>query len=261
MTLSPAAVSRPAVNYWIVAAVVVVPTFMEILDTTIANVALRYIAGRPVRRADRRRLGHHQLPGRQRHRPADHRLAVGAPRPPQLLSFVDRRLYPRLGTVRPGHQPVADDPLPGDPGAGRRRAPAVQPGSSAGRLPVREAGHGHDAVRGRRHHRPHRRPDVGRLALRQLRLALDLSRQRPDWALFPGCRVCRCRGSRLPQGGAGRAGPPATELRLHRPGAVGADDVLLGNHAQQGTGMGLAGRPVRAGADAADHCSCWGWGS
>ena len=44
-TLSPAVVSRPAVNYWVVAAVVVVPTFMEILDTTIANVALRYIAG------------------------------------------------------------------------------------------------------------------------------------------------------------------------------------------------------------------------
>src|ERR1700678_4118350 len=37
--------SRPAINPWIVAAVVVVPTFMEVLDTTIANVALRYIAG------------------------------------------------------------------------------------------------------------------------------------------------------------------------------------------------------------------------
>jgi MFS transporter, DHA2 family, multidrug resistance protein len=45
LALNPAAVSRPAVNYWIVAGVVVVPTFMEILDTTIANVALRYIAG------------------------------------------------------------------------------------------------------------------------------------------------------------------------------------------------------------------------
>src|SRR5271165_730688 len=45
MTLSPAAFSRPAVNYWVVAGVVVVPTFMEILDTTVANVALRYIAG------------------------------------------------------------------------------------------------------------------------------------------------------------------------------------------------------------------------
>src|SRR5215467_10670252 len=45
MALRPVAVSRPAVNYWIVACVVVVPTFMEILDTTITNVALRYIAG------------------------------------------------------------------------------------------------------------------------------------------------------------------------------------------------------------------------
>src|SRR6202161_4462481 len=36
---------RAAVNPWIVAAVVVVPTFMEVLDTTIAVVALRYIAG------------------------------------------------------------------------------------------------------------------------------------------------------------------------------------------------------------------------
>jgi MFS transporter, DHA2 family, multidrug resistance protein len=34
-----------AVNPWLVAAAVVVPTFMEVLDTTIAVVALRYIAG------------------------------------------------------------------------------------------------------------------------------------------------------------------------------------------------------------------------
>src|ERR1700680_3770656 len=36
---------RRAFNPWIVALAVVVPTFMEVLDTTIANVALRYIAG------------------------------------------------------------------------------------------------------------------------------------------------------------------------------------------------------------------------
>ena len=36
---------RRSINHWVVALVVVVPTFMEILDTTIANVALRYIAG------------------------------------------------------------------------------------------------------------------------------------------------------------------------------------------------------------------------
>jgi len=42
--LSPAR-SRAAGNPWLVAAVVVVPTFMEVLDTTIAVVALRYITG------------------------------------------------------------------------------------------------------------------------------------------------------------------------------------------------------------------------
>src|ERR1700756_4520813 len=44
-TILAPALSRRAVNPWVVAAAVVVPTFMEVLDTTIANVALRYIAG------------------------------------------------------------------------------------------------------------------------------------------------------------------------------------------------------------------------
>ena len=41
----PAAAVPRAVNPWIVAVAVVIPTFMEVLDTTIANVALRHIAG------------------------------------------------------------------------------------------------------------------------------------------------------------------------------------------------------------------------
>jgi MFS transporter, DHA2 family, multidrug resistance protein len=51
--MSGAAASSTALNFrsatatipWVVAAVVVVPTFMEVIDTTIAVVALRYIAG------------------------------------------------------------------------------------------------------------------------------------------------------------------------------------------------------------------------
>src|SRR6201991_1809049 len=45
VAISFATPARPAINPWVVAAAVVVPTFMEVLDTTIANVALRYIAG------------------------------------------------------------------------------------------------------------------------------------------------------------------------------------------------------------------------
>jgi MFS transporter, DHA2 family, multidrug resistance protein len=43
---APVATAQPrAINPWIIAFAVVVPTFMEVLDTTIANVALRYMAG------------------------------------------------------------------------------------------------------------------------------------------------------------------------------------------------------------------------
>jgi DHA2 family multidrug resistance protein len=45
MALSPGLVHRRAINPWLIALAVVIPTFMEVLDTTIANVALRYIAG------------------------------------------------------------------------------------------------------------------------------------------------------------------------------------------------------------------------
>ena len=47
MTEAALSLPRPqsVMNPWVVAAAVVVPTFMEVLDTTIAVVALRYIVG------------------------------------------------------------------------------------------------------------------------------------------------------------------------------------------------------------------------
>src|SRR5216683_4329106 len=42
---SPATPAKPQVNPWIVAAVVSLAAFMEVLDTSIANVALPYMAG------------------------------------------------------------------------------------------------------------------------------------------------------------------------------------------------------------------------
>src|SRR5690348_5361731 len=52
MSAQSAAISAPSAptsarvyNPWFIALAVVVPTFMEVLDTTIANVALRYMAG------------------------------------------------------------------------------------------------------------------------------------------------------------------------------------------------------------------------
>ena len=45
MTAPVAPARTRMINPWIIAFAVVIPTFMEVLDTTIANVALRYIAG------------------------------------------------------------------------------------------------------------------------------------------------------------------------------------------------------------------------
>src|SRR5262249_55326398 len=52
MSAQPPAITAPLApassrgyNPWFIALAVVVPTFMEVLDTTIANVALRYMAG------------------------------------------------------------------------------------------------------------------------------------------------------------------------------------------------------------------------
>ncbi len=47
MSAGPMAIGIPrrTISPWLVAVAVVIPTFMEVLDTTIANVALRYIAG------------------------------------------------------------------------------------------------------------------------------------------------------------------------------------------------------------------------
>jgi DHA2 family multidrug resistance protein len=42
---APAAASGAAANPWLIAVVVALASFMEVLDTTIANVALPYIAG------------------------------------------------------------------------------------------------------------------------------------------------------------------------------------------------------------------------
>jgi len=45
MTMSPPAVWKPHHNPWAIALTVTLATFMEVLDTSIANVALPHIAG------------------------------------------------------------------------------------------------------------------------------------------------------------------------------------------------------------------------
>ena len=96
--LSPSRASAAA-NPWLVAAVVVVPTFMEVLDTTIAVVALRYIAGGLSATVDDGEWVLTELPCCQRHHPADHRVVKRASWSPQLLPHLDCSFYSQFRIV------------------------------------------------------------------------------------------------------------------------------------------------------------------
>ena len=126
---------RPAANPWVVAAVVVVPTFMEVLDTTIAVVALRYIAGGLSATVDD---GEWVITSY---------LAANAiilPITGWLIAHVGRRNYFLLSiavfTLASGLCGMATssrptDPVPRASGSCRRWSSAVEPGRAAGRFP------------------------------------------------------------------------------------------------------------------------------
>ncbi len=127
MTDAALAPVRPhaAGSPWFLAATVVVPTFMEVLDTTIAVVALRYIAGGLSATVDD---GEWVLTSY---------LAANAiilPITGWLSAHLGRRNYFLLSiavftlsfrAVRDGQQPQSADPVPRDPGPGGRRSAAL----------------------------------------------------------------------------------------------------------------------------------------
>ncbi len=71
---APPSQVKPRYNPWAIALTVTLATFMEVLDTSIANVSLPHIAG-AVGQRRREHLGAHLLPCRQRDRAADQRVA------------------------------------------------------------------------------------------------------------------------------------------------------------------------------------------
>jgi MFS transporter, DHA2 family, multidrug resistance protein len=101
MTDAAVSPSRPsaAANPWLVAAVVVVPTFMEVLDTTIAVVALRYIAGGLSATVDD---GEWVLTSYLAANAIILPITERASRSPQLLPHIDRYFYAQFCIVRNG---------------------------------------------------------------------------------------------------------------------------------------------------------------
>ena len=167
-------------NPWLVAVVISIATFMQVLDTSIANVALQYIAGQPGRERRREHLGAHELSRRQRSHPADQRLAVGRDRPQALLHGLRRRVHGELGAVRARAQSADADLLPRASGHRRRGHGAERAGDARRHFSREQAPDRIRALRGRRAGGTDRRSDARRLAHRQSVLALDFPHQRPD---------------------------------------------------------------------------------
>ena len=195
LALSP---SRPRadVNPWLVAAVVIIPTFMEVLDTTIAVVALRYIAGGLSATVDD---GEWVITSY---------LAANAiilPISGWLSARLGRRNYFLLSiavfTLASGLCGMATSlgqliffrVLQGLAGGG------LQPSSQGVLLdafPVREARHCDDAVRPGGAVGAGRRSDPRRLDHRQLFVAMGVLHQRAGWPRGAWCVLCPAARSR-----------------------------------------------------------------
>src|ERR1700682_6303433 len=86
---------KPKFNPWLIAVVVSLAAFMEILDTSIANVALPHLAGdlRESRDDGRMHLGSDFLPRVQRHYPSHQRMACKPLRPKTLFPGVHLHVH------------------------------------------------------------------------------------------------------------------------------------------------------------------------
>ncbi len=247
----PRAVSRPAINPWFVAAAVVVPTFMEVLDTTIANVALRYIAGGlSASNVDSEWVLTSYLAAN----------ATILPISGWISAHLGRRNYFLLSiavfTIASGlcgmatslGQLILFRVIQGLAGGG------LQPSSQGVLLdsfPPEKQGDGHDDVRRRGLAR--RRSSARRWAAisRSPTTGAGSSTSTSRWAPSASWRLTSWSMTLI------TSRRERAELRrqplnfdYHRPGAARPDHVVLGSHAQQGAGVGLVQRPVLAGADA-----------
>ena len=175
---------------------------MQALDTTIANVALPHMQGIAVGDPGPDHLGADLLHRRRRDHDAADRLAARRASGASACSSSPSRLHRRLGAVRHRHdlaEMVLFRLLQGIFGA------ALVPLSQAVLLdiyPQREARPGDGDLGRRRHGGADPGPDAGRLADRELQLALGVLHQpagrhpRPSSACRPICRETKTREAR-----------------------------------------------------------------
>ena len=171
---------KPRANQWAIALTVTLATFMEVLDTSIANVALPHIAGSLGASNDEATwvLTSYLVSN-----------AIILPASAYLTTFIGRKKFYMICVVLFGHQLHAVRPgavaahaglLPRAAGSGRRRSCAERAGHPRRHLLAQGPRQGLCDVWAGSGVRAGDRAYAGRLDHRQLQLALDLLHQRAD---------------------------------------------------------------------------------
>ena len=164
---------RPKYNPWLIAVVVALAAFMEVLDTSIANVALPYMAGNLGGEQRPEHVGPHVLSRIKRHHSPDQWLARQHLRTKALFHGLFSYLYGQFPALRLRAESRVSASLPCAARRGRRRASAHGSSHPGRHFSASSARLGICAVWHYRHHGTHDRSNPRRLDHIQLFLALD----------------------------------------------------------------------------------------
>ena len=219
---------------------------MQILDTSVTNVALPHMQGSLSASLDEITWVLTSFIAANAVDPAGHRVAGRAPGPPDLLPARDGDVHGELAPLRRRAEPRAPGRRSGPPGPGRRPSDPPRAGDPARGLPAAPAWDGDGHLGARHHGRADRGPDGRRLDHRELLVALDLLHQPALRRARPGA------GERVPDGRPAtgrRRGPDPLPVRRARARAPGGGHRLAPGR----TRSGRAARLVRVLGDHDPH--------
>ena len=227
---------KPRFNPWLIAIAVTLAAFMEILDTTIVNVALPHIAGTLAASSDEATYALTSYLVANGIVLTVFGLDLRHDRTQALLHHLPRHVHGLLVPLRHLAEPRPAHHLPADAGVLRRWFAAKPAGDHPRHLPGVEARRGVRLDGGRDHRRPGPGADLGRLHHGHLFLALDLLGQRPRRHFRRRHQHDPRRGSAV---GEGQAETPDQRHRLHRPFPHRTRPRMFPGGDGQGRGLGL----------------------
>ena len=176
-----AAAAAALVPYrWLILVGLITAAIMEVLDTTIINVALPQMAGNLGATTQEIAWVSTVVHPRERRRAADDGVLHRTLRPQTLPHVLDLPVHRRVVHVRHVVESRRDRALALPSGRRRRGAAVHRAGDAAPDLSARTAGHGASHLPARHHRRADARPHARRLDHRQLHLGLVLLHQHAD---------------------------------------------------------------------------------